>query len=131
MFEAGTTQGDPLAMPMNTLMVVPLTNNMSDDFIKQVWYTNNATACGCLSDLQCWWDHLVSTGPSYAYFLTHLIKVKPAYYNTAVSNFHDSVVLITAEVKHHLGSCFGHRFFCYCVCSSKNFGVKTQAGSVI
>ena len=36
--EEGTTQGDPLAMPVHALGVVSLINALSDDIIKQVWY---------------------------------------------------------------------------------------------
>ena len=43
--EEGTTQGDPLAMPMYALGVVPLVNTLSDDFVKQVWDADDATAC--------------------------------------------------------------------------------------
>ena len=36
--EEGTTQGDPLVMPMYTLGIVPLINALSDDDdVKQVW----------------------------------------------------------------------------------------------
>ena len=49
--EECTTQGDPLAMPMYALGVVPLINALSDDFIKQVWYADDATACGHLADI--------------------------------------------------------------------------------
>ena len=44
--EEGTTQGDPLAMPIYALGVAPLINALSDDCIKQVWYADDATACG-------------------------------------------------------------------------------------
>jgi len=60
--EEGTTQGDPLAMPMYALGVVTLINTLSDDFVKQVWYADDATACGSLPDIGCWWNKLVSTG---------------------------------------------------------------------
>jgi len=48
--EEGTTQGDPLAMPMYALGVIPLINTLTDDLNKQVLYAEDATACGCLSD---------------------------------------------------------------------------------
>ena len=47
----GTTQFDPLAMPMYTLGIVPLINGLSNDFIKQVWYADDASACGRLMDV--------------------------------------------------------------------------------
>ena len=108
--EESTTQGDPLAMPMYALGVVPLINSLSDDFVSQVWYADDATACGCLSDVRRWWDHLVTSGPAYGYFpnpsKTCLI-VKPAFYNAAVSIFGNSGVMITAEGKRHLGAALG------------------------
>ena len=50
--EEGTiaTQGDPLAMPMYALGTIPLINCLSGH-LTQVWYANDATACGCLSDI--------------------------------------------------------------------------------
>ena len=66
--EEGTTQGDPLAMPMYALGVVPLIKTLSDDFVKQVWYADDATACGSLPDIHRWWNELTSIGPTYGYF---------------------------------------------------------------
>jgi len=58
--EEGTTQNDPLAMPVYALGVVPFINALSDNFVKQVWYADDATACGHLADIRCWWDCLES-----------------------------------------------------------------------
>ena len=67
--EEGTTQGNPLAMPMYALGVVPLINSLSADFVSQVWYADDTTACRCLSDVRHWWDQHVFTGLAYGYFL--------------------------------------------------------------
>ena len=66
--EEGTTQGNPLAMPMCALGAVPLINALSDDYIKQVWYADDATACGRLIDVRHWWNRLVSIRPDFGYF---------------------------------------------------------------
>ena len=66
--EEGTTQGDPLAMPMYALGVVPLISALSDDFIEQVWYADDVCACSRLMDVHQWWDRLVSIGPDFGYF---------------------------------------------------------------
>ena len=55
-------------MPMYALSVVPLINALTDDCIKQVWYADNATACGQLIDVRWWWDTLVSIGPNFGYY---------------------------------------------------------------
>ena len=79
---------------------------------KAVWPGNDATACGCLLDVRCWWNQLVSTGPDYAYGYfpnpskTCLI-VKPSHYGAAVSIFSGLGVLITAKGKHYLGAALG------------------------
>ena len=51
--EEGTTQGDPLAMPMYALGVLPLIDCISG-YLMQVWYADDATACGSLSELRLW-----------------------------------------------------------------------------
>ena len=56
--EEGTTQGDPLAMLMYALGVLPLIGCISGDLM-QVWYADDATACGSLSALRLWWDKLL------------------------------------------------------------------------
>ena len=46
----GTTQGDPLAMPMYALATIPLLKRLPGD-IKQIWYADDACACGKLGRL--------------------------------------------------------------------------------
>ena len=48
MSEEGTTQGDPLAMPMyNALATIPLLKRFPGD-IKRIWYADDACICGKL-----------------------------------------------------------------------------------
>ena len=64
--EEGTTQGDPLAMPMYmyALATVPLINRLgSNEDVTQVWYTDDASAAGGLGSLREWWDHLLVKFP--------------------------------------------------------------------
>ena len=66
--EEGTTQGDPLAMPMYALATIPLINRLRDETnVVQVWYADDASASGSLSSLRKWWDSLASAGPAYGY----------------------------------------------------------------
>ena len=51
--EEGTTQGDPLAMPMYTMATIPLINYLSNAAadLKQVWYADDATSTGSLHSI--------------------------------------------------------------------------------
>ena len=66
----GTTQGDPLAMAMYALAVVPLIRQLRavEPDAKQVWFTDDSTAVGSLSSIFNWWQHLSSVGPKFGYF---------------------------------------------------------------
>ena len=57
-----------LAMHLYALGVVPLINALSDDFIKQVWYADDASACVSLMDPCQLWNRLVSIGPDFGNF---------------------------------------------------------------
>lgn len=64
-----TTQGDPLAMSMFAIASVPLIEKLRDlAEVRQLWYADDATAVGGLSELRKWWDSLVVCGESYGYF---------------------------------------------------------------
>ena len=67
--EEGTTQGDQLAMPMYALGVIPMINCLGGSSVQQIWYADDATACGSVKALRSWWDKLTSVGPGYGYFL--------------------------------------------------------------
>ena len=65
--EEGTIQGDPLAMLMYAIALLPLIHHLTNN-VKQVWYTDDACACGKLLDLCHWWDKLCKDGPGFGYF---------------------------------------------------------------
>ena len=66
--QEGTTQGDPLAMAMYAIAVTPLIKDLEDKSVKQVWYADDATACGKISNLKTWWDEITKKGLEYGYF---------------------------------------------------------------
>ena len=109
----GTTQGDPLAMGMYALGILPLIRKL-DHLAKQVWFADDTTAGGKLKQLCEWWDEIVSVGPSYGYFAnpkkTWLI-VKPDHLQSAQEMFRDTGVSITSEGRRHLGAAIGRRSF--------------------
>lgn len=62
----GTTQGDPLAMPMYSIATIPLINKLPSK-VMQVWYADDATTVGKLAKLRRWWDEIASHGPCFGY----------------------------------------------------------------
>ena len=65
----GTTQGDPLAMPMYTFTTVPL-NRRLKVHVSQVWYADDAAAMGRIDQVRLWWDKLLKlhVGPGFGYY---------------------------------------------------------------
>ena len=64
--QEGTTQGDPLAMPMYGLATIPLIKKLEGNR-KQVWYADDEAAVGKVADLRDWWDRLNALGPRFGY----------------------------------------------------------------
>ena len=49
--DAGTTQGDPLAMSMYAVGIMPLLHELQSTGTKQVWYADDATGGGTLTEV--------------------------------------------------------------------------------
>ena len=101
----GTTQGDPLAMPMYALATLPLINRLPVS-VTQVWYADDATALGSISDLRNWWDNLTNLGPSFGYF-TNPDKTWLVSLSDAIAAFADTSVNVTSTGHPHLGVALG------------------------
>ena len=60
--EEGCTQGDVAAMGKYGLAIKPLMDKLSDsvnsDMCKQVWYADDSSAAGKLTEMKSWWDTL-------------------------------------------------------------------------
>ena len=54
-------------MPMQSISTIPLNDQLFPE-VKQVWYTDDATAVAKLSNLVHWWDDIRSHGPIFRYF---------------------------------------------------------------
>ena len=64
----GVTQGDPLSMFMYAVGTLPLIRSLHDPGRwTQLWYADDASAGGTLSELRNWFDLLCSRGPSFGY----------------------------------------------------------------
>ena len=104
--EEGTTQGDPLAMPMYAIAMIPLIRRLNND-VTQVWYADDACACGRLVSLRQWWDRLCELGPGFGYFPNALktwLVVKDRCHSEAEGIFAGTNVKITNEGRPYLGS---------------------------
>lgn len=107
--EEGTTQGDPLAMPMYALALLPLTQRVNQ-VVRQTWYADDATATGRALDLRDWWDSLVAHGPALGYNVnpakTCLIT-KQCHHSAVLAAFSGTGVQISPVGKLHLGAALG------------------------
>ena len=65
--QEGTTQGDPLAMPMYGLATIPLIRRL-DGLCKQIWYADDSAAIETTEQLHVWWNRLAAEGPAFGYF---------------------------------------------------------------
>ena len=108
--QEGTTQGDPLAMAMYAIAITPLIDHLEDESVKQIWYADDATACGKISNLRTWWDQITNKGPDYGYFpnatKTWLV-VKEEKLEEAQNTFQGTNVAITSEGRKLLGAAIG------------------------
>ena len=109
--EEGTTQGDPLAMPMYALATLPLSEQLPSD-VTQVWYVDDddACACGSIARLHRWWDCLCWMGPGHRYNVkaskTWLVT-KSSFQSSAVAQFAGTAVQVTCEGRPYLGAAIG------------------------
>ena len=109
--EEGTMQGDPLAMAMYAIGILSLIQSLSNESTKQVWYAGDSAACGDLTNVRFWRDHLVKVGPNYGYQSKTWLVVKEGKFDDAMSAFEGTGVNITLEGKRHLGGAVGTRSF--------------------
>ena len=64
----GVTQGDPLSMFLYAVGTLPLIQSLKgSSSCVQVWYADDASACGSLFDLHQWFELLLSKGPDFGY----------------------------------------------------------------
>ena len=90
--------------------ILPLIHHLDEKSCSQIWYADDAAACGRISTLRGWWDGLCLKGPGYGYFpnasKSELI-VKPAFWDLASSTFAVMDVNITTEEHRYLDSAIG------------------------
>ena len=110
--QEGTTQGDPLAMPMYALATIPLIRKLKDSVneVYQVWYADDASGAGKIHELREWWDQINIAGPKFGYFTnaskTWLVT-KEDHLADAMVAFTDTDVKVTSDGRPYLGVALG------------------------
>ena len=105
----GTTQGDPLAMPMYAISVVPVIRQLMG-LARQVWYADDAAAGGSLLQLKDWWSGLLSFSRHFGYHVNAAktwLVVKEEYLASAQRVFDGSGIQITSAGRPYLGAAIG------------------------
>ena len=106
----GTTQGDPIAMPLYALSLIPLIESIKTTGIKHAAYADDLSSGGTLKGLRRWWSVLESIGPKIGYYpkpTKSWLIVKPEKLNLAKTIFNDTGINVTSEGKRHLGAVIG------------------------
>ncbi len=110
----GTTQGDPAAMGMYALSVIPLIRSSAVKTLMQAWYADDGTGVGKLLNLREWWEKISTDGPKYGYYANAkktILIVKPQHETLARSLFGNTGVDIQANGTRHLGAAIGTQTF--------------------
>lgn len=114
--EEGTTQGDPIAMAVYAIAIIPMIFMIMEvvNETKTVAYADDVTAAGELFSLRRWWNQLCLLGPKFGYFpeaTKSWLIVKNDVFKKANMVFSDSSVNITITGKRHLGAVLGSCVF--------------------
>ena len=106
----GTTQGDPIAMLIYAIAIIPLILRSVEEveskhkFAKIAAFADDIAGAGKLNGLRILWDEICRLGPKYGYFpqpsKTWLI-VKEEHRNNANEIFGDTMIKITTDGQKH------------------------------
>ena len=113
--EEGSTQGDVAAMAMYAIGIRPLIDmlHQNTDNLKcqQVWYADDSSCAGHLSEIKQWWNLLNQAGPKFGYFpkdsKTILIVKNKENFELAKELFKDTKINVTLSGERHLGAVVG------------------------
>ena len=111
----GTTQGDPLAMPMYALGIIPLIREASASGAIQSWYADDSTAGGTTQELYRWWKILEGRGGCYGYHINaskSVLLVKPPFEAEAREAFKNTAIQVRVDGCRHLGAALGTDDYC-------------------
>ena len=111
----GTAQGDPTAMAIYGIAIIPLIlmivdiKHQDDSSTKTAAYADDFTAAGKITQLKKWWDTLCHLGPKFGYYPEGgkswlIIK---GYQKYAADIFRETSIKITTDGQQHLGAVIG------------------------
>ena len=113
----GTTQGDPIAMSVYAIAIIPLILMIVDimkerpnSTAKMAAYADDLIAVGNIDDLKFLWNQLCRLGPKFGYYpeaSKSWLIVKDKYLEKAKSVFKNSDIQIATHGKRHLGAAIG------------------------
>ena len=116
----GTTQGDPVAMAIYAIAIIPLLLILIEYSEKECLSTKSAayaddiTAAGKLISLRRWWDKLCEIGPKFGYLPNPgktWIITKEDLIPYATKIFEGTGIKMTSEGQRHLGAALGKPSF--------------------
>ena len=109
----GTTQGDPIAMPLYAVAITPLLQmvkwNEAQD-IRHVAFADDLSGAGKLIHVRSWWDNIVAHGPRLGYYPRadkSWLIVKPHLEDAAKEIFAGTDVRISTSGHKYLGGYIG------------------------
>ena len=111
----GTTQGDPLAMPVYAIGITPLLESIKlgtkdTPRVKHAAFADDLGGAGELAHLRSWWDNVVTFGPMLGYHPNaskSWLVVKTTEEEKPRRIFQDTSIKITTEGKSYLGGYIG------------------------
>ena len=109
----GTTQGDPIPMPLYAIAITPLNElikNSQTNSVRHVAFADDLSGAGKLIDLRVWWENITTHGPLLGYYPRwdkSWLVVKPHLLDAAKEIFTGTNVQITADGHKYLGGYIG------------------------
>jgi hypothetical protein len=109
----GTTLGDPIAMGMYALGLMPLLRSIVTSETKnlvQVAFADDLTGVGTLNNLKTWWENILEYGPYLGYHVNESkswLITKSNHMQQAKEMFALSTMKITSDGHKHLGAVVG------------------------
>ena len=115
--EEGTTQGDPTAMAIYAIAIIPLimmllelTEKFPSKQTKMVVFADDLSAGRSLSNIKKWWKVLCNLGPKFGYnpeASKCWLIIKLQLVKEAEKLFENSKINVTVNCKRHLGAVIG------------------------